>query len=459
MISKSPKSPHQNHARAWSVGTLTYTSVSLAALFAWLLFGDLAYMLRERSAAPVAQLMLKQYQASDLWTGLFLVTIPQAIIFLIGPAISYWSDRHRGRWGRRIPFLLLPTPFISLAMIGLGFSPILGAAFHQWLGASEETKNTSILVMMTLFWTIFEIGVVVSNSVFNGLVNDVVPREWLGRFYGMFRAVGLAVGIIFNYQIIGRVEQNFTFAFVGIGLLYGIGFSVMCLRVKEGQYPALPERAPGTGALQSALKDYYIDCLSKKYYLWIFCFIGLSTVTFLPVNTFAIYAAKSYAMSMDTYGIYIAATFACSFILSIPIGWMVDRFHAIRVGQVSLALYGVSTLLSYFLIGDQVTYGIALLGHGIISGIYWTGTAAIGQLLYPNMKFAQFAAAAGLFQALFSMLLAPLLGMALDRLGNDYRYTFLAGSLLAFASLVVGRTVFRQWKEHGGQSDYVAPTH
>jgi len=67
--------------KTWSVGTLTYTTAGLALLFTWLLFGDFAYMLRERSAVPVTQLMLKKHQASDFFTGIFLLTIPQAIIF------------------------------------------------------------------------------------------------------------------------------------------------------------------------------------------------------------------------------------------------------------------------------------------------------------------------------------------------------------------------------------------
>ena len=53
----------QVSATTWSLGSLTYTKVGLATLFAWLLFGDVAFMLRERSAAPVAQLMLKHFQA------------------------------------------------------------------------------------------------------------------------------------------------------------------------------------------------------------------------------------------------------------------------------------------------------------------------------------------------------------------------------------------------------------
>jgi MFS family permease len=452
--------PHtwQVSVRTWSVGSLTYTKVGLAVLFAWLLFGDVAFMLRERSAAPVAQLMLKQFQASDLLTGLFLVTIPQAIIFLVGPVISYWSDRHRGRWGRRIPFLLIPTPFVSLAMVGLGFSPVLGGALNQWMAIAPENANFTVLFLMTFFWTIFEIGVVISNSVFNGLVNDVVPREWLGRFYGMFRAVGLAVGIFFNQLIIGKVEQHFTLFFVCVGVLYGIGFTVMCLRVKEGQYPPPAQHAAGTHPVMGAVGDYYRDCLSQKYYLWVFCFIGLSTAAFLPVNTFAIYAAKSFGMDMATYGKYLVATFACSFALSLPIGWLVDKYHPIRVGQVALALYGCLMLAGFFLIVDQASFGYALLAHGIVSGVYWTGTAAIGQMLFPTQKFAQYAAAAGLFQAGFSMILAPLLGLTLDQMGNAYKYTFLAGGFIAALSILVGWRVHRQWQHNGGQATYVAPT-
>jgi MFS family permease len=448
----------KNSATTWTAGTLKYSSAGLALLFFWLLFGDFAFMLRERSAAPTAQLMLKEYQASDFATGIFLLTIPQAIIFFLGPMISYWSDRHRGRWGRRIPFLLWPTPITALSMIGLGYSPFIGKAMHEWMGRSPGTEHLSVLMVMVFFWTIFEIGVVISNSVFNGLINDVVPRAWLGRFYGMFRAVGLAVGVLFNYQIIGHVEGNFALVFTCIGLIYGVGFTIMCLKVKEGDYPPPPEREPGKSLFRIAITDYYRDCLSRPYYLWVFCFIALGTVTYLPVNTFAIFAAKSYGMSMDLYGKYMVATFTFSFLLAVPIGWLVDRFHPIRVAQVALVLYGSLMLVAFFLLRDQASFGVALLVHGVVSGIYWTGTAAIGQMLYPQMKFAQFGAAGGLITAGFSMCMGPVLGLLLDGLGNDYRYTFLAGSVLAFASVGLGWVVYRKWQQHGGQHNYVAPT-
>ncbi|NBR59895.1 MAG: MFS transporter, partial [Opitutaceae bacterium] len=292
-----PSSP-SGYQKTWSVGTLTYTAAGLGLLFTWLLFGDFAYMMRERSAVPVTQLMLKKHQASDLFTGIFLLTIPQAIIFLVGPIVSYWSDRHRSRRGRRLPFLLWPTPFVTLAMLGLAYSPAIGRALHQWGGGDSANVNRTILLTMGACWVVFEIGVVISNALFNGLINDVVPRAWLGRFYGLFRAVGLGAGIFFNWKIIGQAETNYSIILATVGLIYGVGFSVMCLRIKEGDYPPPPSKNQERHLVVEAMGAYFRDCLSKPYYLWVFSFIALANAAFLPVNTFAIYTAKSYGMTM-----------------------------------------------------------------------------------------------------------------------------------------------------------------
>lgn len=448
--------PHSGGKKVWSVGTLTYTASGLALLFVWLLFGDFAYMMRERSAAPVTQLMLKKYEASDFVTGIFLLTIPWTVILLAGPTVSYWSDRYRSRRGRRIPFLLLPTPFVTLAMIGLAFSPRMGPVLHRLFGGDSGTVNHTILLTMGFFWMVFEIGVVISNSVFNGLINDVVPREWLGRFYGLFRAVGLGAGILFNYKIIGHAEENYSIILASIGLIYGIGFTVMCLRVKEGDYPPPPESSPAHPVL-GAIGDYFRDCFSKPYFLWVFIFLALANVAFVPVNLFSIYAAKSFGMSMDLYGKYLVVTFITSFLLAFPLGWLADRFHPLRIGLAALLLYAVLMAIGFVWIHDLKSFGFVFLGHGILSGTFFTGTAAIAQLLFPKLKFAQFAAAAGLIAAFFNMVLGPVLGAVLDRLGSDYRYTFLAGSMLAVVSLGLGLFVHRRWQQHGGAKAYIAP--
>ncbi|MCZ2153443.1 MAG: hypothetical protein LC114_06015 [Bryobacterales bacterium] len=73
--------------KLWTVGTLTYTTGALAVLFGWLLWGDFAWQLKERSAIPVVQIMLKTFKSSDFLTGLFLATLPALIGIIAQPII------------------------------------------------------------------------------------------------------------------------------------------------------------------------------------------------------------------------------------------------------------------------------------------------------------------------------------------------------------------------------------
>jgi hypothetical protein len=96
--------PNATAQRRWQAGTLTYTAAGLVVLFCWLLWGDFAWSMKERSVAQVVQLLLKRFQASDTLAATLITSLPAAIGIFLGPIISYRSDRHRGRWGRRIPY-------------------------------------------------------------------------------------------------------------------------------------------------------------------------------------------------------------------------------------------------------------------------------------------------------------------------------------------------------------------
>jgi len=444
--------------KRWHVGTLTYTVGGLAVLFGWLLWGDFAWQLRERSVAPVVQIMLRKFEASDFMTGLFLLSLPAAIGVLLGPVISYRSDRHRGRWGRRIPYLMITAPFTALAMYGLAFSPVIGAWLHHRLGLDPASRNLVVVVVLGLCWTIFELAAVATNAIFGALINDVVPREIIGRFFGLFRVVSLITGMLFNFYLIGHARENYLLILVGLGTVYGLGLAVMCCFVREGEYPP-PDMSTEGGApgLREAIKTYARECFTHSYYWWIFAWLALSGLMSWPVNLYSVYAAESFGLSMETYGRYLVATYACSLVLAYPLGWLADRLHPIRVALVSLGLYGVVMSIGFFRITGPGSFGVIFLLHGVLGGCYFTGAAAINQVLFPKSKFAQFASAAGLIGAVVNIGFGPLLGLLLDRLGRDYHYTFGIGGLLGLASFVVGLAVYRRFNALGGTKNYVAP--
>lgn len=440
--------------RTWRAGTLTYTAGGLAVLFCWLLFGDFAWNIKQRAVDPVAQLLLKQLQASDFIVGILIGSVPSALAFILGPIIGVWSDRHRGRWGRRIPFLLLPTPFAMLGMAGVAFTPVIGRWLDVQLGANSPGEMGCALLAFSLFWLIFELATTVCNAVLGALINDVVPQEMLGRFFGLFRAISLLAGIIFNVFLMGKAESHYVEIFLGLGLFYGVGFTIMCLKIKEGDYPPPPPRAVNPWA---GTKTYLKECYSHPYYLWVFTAMAVAPMSFAPVNSFSVFYARSIDMSMETYGHYLAITYTISLCISYSLGALADKFHPLRVGMAALVGYALVTLWGGLFATTPASFGVAFVLHGVLSGVYFTGAASLAQRLFPQAKFAQFASAGGILGSLCYMIMPPSVGALLDWSGHIYRYTFLMGAGLAFVSVILLACVYLKFLKLGGHTAYVPP--
>lgn len=458
--------------KLWTVGTLVYTTGGLAVLFFWLLFGDFALQMRERSVGPLMQLLLKSFKISNLTMAILLSMIPTTIALFLTPVVSYKSDRLRSRWGRRIPFLLVPTPIAAVAMIGLAFCPQLANALQSVSGGALSHKSALIAVFAVL-WTAFEIAAITATAIFNGLINDVVPRPVLGRFFGLFRAVSLIDGFVFNFILLDHAEAHFTLMFTWIAVVYGVGITLMCLMVKEGDYPKETTRPDDVraGGFKSAVRTYSRDCFSRPHYLWIYAAFTLTALAANPINSWSIVYAKDLGMNVGRwdpaglgfgqwrlgYGGVIALTYVFSFALAYPIGVLVDRFHPLRVATVSMLLYGVSCLIGFTLIHDITSFGWALLVHGILSGCYFTSSAALAQVLLPRERFSQFASAGTVMTQIATLLYTPTLGVVLDWTGSNYRLTFLLSGVFAMLSLGLLVKVYRTFMAVGGPSGYVAP--
>jgi MFS family permease len=444
--------------KIWTAGTLTYTTGGLVILFCWLLAGDAAWSMKERSVMWVVQLLIKKFEASDMVAGLLIGTLPQALALVLTPIVGYRSDRHRGRWGRRIPFLLIPTPIAALSMVGLAFSPSIGEALHGVLGSASPGLNPTILIVFGVFWTIFEVATVVANAVFFGLINDVVPKAVLGRFYGMFRAVGLIVAMVFNFWLFGKAETHYTWIFIGIGILYGVGFTTMCFKVKEGEYPPPPPVQPSrAGSLVAAVRAYFRECFTQPYFLWVYVSITLSWMAIHMINLFNLFFAKSVNMSMDTYGKYLAATFMISFFLSYLLGTLADRFHPLRLGLIMMTLFALITFAGGMFATDAQRFGVTLVSYGVISGSWQTATASLTLRLFPQARFAQIDSARGLVQSFGLMIVGPAMGSFLDQTGRNYQHVYLASAILAVLALLTGLVVYRKFRQFGGVKNYVAP--
>lgn len=468
--------------KTWRAGTLVYTSGGLVVLFLWLLLGDFVWSMRDRSIWPMVQWYLHHLQIPNWVFGLLLSFIPGLIILVVGPIVSVRSDRHRSPRGRRLPFLIVTAPVVALGMIGIGLTPMIAKAFHGWIAAEAvsvslqdslghlpggaglisllQNEIVIALVLFTFFWLAFELGTITSQTVFSGLINDVVPKQLLGRFHGLFRAVSLIDGMIFNYWIIGHVPVYFSVILITIGTLYGIVLIFMCLRVKEGEYPPPTPAVQSEGPLAKragGVRTYLRECFSNSYYVSVFALLTAGIMALAPVNTFSVPYALSLGVDMGSYGKTVALTYLISLGVSFFVGWLADLFHPIRMAIATLAATLVITTLGSLFATTAASFLTIFLAYGVITGSYLTSVASLGQRLFPQAKFAQFASAAGVFTALGNMMIGPSMGAVVDWQGGDYRCTFITAAAIAGIALILALLVQRKFMALGGPRGYVAP--
>ncbi len=438
--------------KIWKVGTLTYTVSGVVTLFFLLLLGDFAISLKDRSIGPVMQLLFRQFGASNFTIGLVLMSLPSAIGFVIGPFISYKSDRCRTRIGRRLPFLLVATPIAAGAMVGMAFSPKIGAWLGPALGFAAEP---TVLTLLTACWVVYEFAAITAAGMFSALINDVLPAVLMGRFYGLFRAVSLVDGILFNCFVIGHAEEYYLFILAGLGLVYGAVFLIMCLNLKEGEYP--PPPAPVVPGRIAAIKGYFRDCYSETHYRLAFAYFTLTALALGSFGNFAILYAKQLEVPMSQYGKAAAVMLGASLVLSYFLGAIADRFHPLRAALAMLFIYAATLLSGYFIVTDTASFLIVYTIQGIVAGSYGTVSASLPMRILPRSAFAQFNSAAGLVTSCCQVLYLPALGKFLDLTGHQYIYTFLIGSVIALAAVGCGLVFYRRFRACGGVDRYVAP--
>ncbi len=313
-------------------------------------------------------------------------------------------------------------------------------------------------IVLTLFWTLWDVSGAAANAVFGGLLSNVVPQCVIGRFLGTFRAASLMAGITFNYWILGKSENHYVGIFIGIGTLYGVGLMLLCLKAKEGEYPPAPIFIPeeNRGSLL-ATKTYFKECFGKRYYILYYIAIALGATASAPINLFSVFFAQSIGMDMDTYGKCIALTYILSFAMAYPLGVLADRFHPLRLASILMGLYALATLAGGLYSTNTWYFGGALVAHGVINGSYLTASASIGQRLLPNTRFAELSSAGGVLINLSSLVCAPVMGIFLGYTDHAYRYTFFVSSLIAVLALGAYLILYRQFMALGGPNKYAPP--
>ena len=473
-VESPPAAPAETRSepgpRRYHVGTLSYTKAGLFNVFFWMLWGDLCLNVMESAIPRMVPLQLQSLGASNAVIGLLTGSMMSLINWITNPLISTWSDRHRGKLGRRIPFLLYPTPLLALFLVGVGFSlniaeylrsahPGVGHAVARTASALLPDVHTltgtaqvgiGVLAVMLL---LFKLCDQFPQCVYYYLFTDVIPSEVMGSFVCYTRVFATAGGFIFHYWLLGLSESHPHEVYIGCALLYLIAFITMSLAVKEGTYPpAKPREKRPVVAFGRWAKDCFSSAFYWKYFLAYACFRW----AFVPFNTFLIvYAQKGVGMSSEQFGHAFAIVLAVQLPVLLLLGPVIDRFHPIRVGLFGYIALAVAGVAGYLLIHGQTSFLILTNVAFIAITVFQSAISTLGPRVLPREKYGQFCSATMIVVETGMLVLAWACGAMLDQWGVSFLFLWLTG--FAGLGLAANLVFFRAWRQHGGDDRYVAP--
>ena len=465
-MNQGPETPG---AKTYRCGTLTYTKLGLAALFLWILWGDVVYTVMETIVPSIVPLKLEKLGASNATIGLLVTTITGVMNMVITPIASFKSDRYRSKWGRRIPFLILPTPFITLFLVLLAYAQEIGQWVHSLGGEGFSQAGVTIWVIgiLLMFFQFFNMFVA---SVYWYLFNDVVPPQYLGRFMALFRTVGLLVSGLYSMLVAPYAETHMKEIFLIAAIAYMVIYTLMCLKIKEDEYPPPPENIDkGTGIL-AAFKTFGAECFGHRLY-WLFYITCALWMISLVTNTFLVFFFRAAGATTEQY-------FRVSAIgqwLTVPFllagGWVVDRKHPLRIQIVALAgLMCVTPLNLVFLfhdfapgVGYWVVTSLFLLSFPL-QGLYAASEIPMFMRMLPKSRYGQFSSANALVCALAYTIGGYVAGYFIDMaekmLGSHEKAYLLIpawATLFQILSMISLLLLFRAWKRAGGDHNYIPP--
>jgi maltose/moltooligosaccharide transporter len=440
------------------VGTLVYTPRALVLVCFWLLWGDICVDVAKQVIVKLLPVSMRNLDASNATIGLLTSGLPAVLGMMLGPIVSSWSDRHRSRLGRRIPFLMLLAPAVVLALLLISQSRFLGEGLYAccggWLGLVSPIAG--MFAIMAISAVLFETTYGLVGSLYSYLVRDVIPAGLLGRFWGMARTVGAAGGFVFNRYCLGWAELHHALAFTAFAALYVVAFFLICTRVKEGEYPPPPIKSKRSGPTREVV-TYFRECYSHPYYVLIYLGQAFYTCAASCVNIFIVlFGREDLGMSTDTVGKVLAWPFIVAIALYVPFGYVADRIHPLRLQIISLVFLPIVSLASFLGIQGESSFLVWTLAWWLGHCAYLASNGPLLPLLLPAAKYGQFYSAMYILAFMGGAAASLGGGFMLDLVG-DYRYIYMWNFVFNILSLLVTLLIYRGWKRYGGAKSYQPP--
>ena len=278
-----------------------------------------------------------------------IMGLDNVIAIVLIPVVGAWSDRIDGRWGRRLPFLLVGVPLTALAF-----------ALLPWA--------TAALWTLLVVDVVFLLAITVYRAPLVALMPDHVPPDDRGVANGVITLMAAIGGILALLVIAPSFDRASWLPFVLAAVLALV--TLLVLLASAQRHPpfvasgAVAEEAPLLSAL---LRD--VRALGEAdrrgpalLLLGLFCcFFGFAAVE----AQFSVMATETLGTSGGEAGQLLGLASVAFALLALPAGFVARRMGGLRTMRLGALLLVVALLLAFVTMEVRVMAAcMALAGAG-----------------------------------------------------------------------------------------------
>lgn len=267
-----------------------------------------------------------------------IMFLGRAIDAVADPVIARWSDNHKGKMGRRMPFMLFS---------GIAYAAVFVLLFYPPVAQQSALNSVFLAVMLGLYFTLFTAYVCPYLALLPELARSTRDRVDLATFRAVFMLLGVGVALIGSGILIGIFSFHgmvWIMAALGLVLLY------LPLLIKERDYA---EAKPATLGLMEAVSTTFKNRAFVIYLVGNVTFwLGFNIITLnLPL-----YVTVLLRGTEDDTSIYFGLAFVVA-LLFFPVVNILSK----RVGLKAVMMFALVSfliLLPFFYFLGQPMFGL-----------------------------------------------------------------------------------------------------
>ena len=328
---------------------------------------------------------------------------------VVPPVVGYFSDRTKGRFGRRRPYIILG---------------MLGATGCLLLLSGQTAYMPIVAIAGTMYFFLR-----IAETPYLSLLPDLTPPEQRGAASGVMNLLG-SVSLISCFVVGGSVwEKNPTLFFYIVAAVSLAFVAFACIFIKEPDAPA--EKPSAGGGPLDYLKSIARETSAMRFFIaqffwWLGFWIVSSFIPLFVVEELGAPEEKAFVV-MSIFS--IVAT-----VCVLPLGILGDKVSRKKLLSVMIGFWGISQIAVAF--SQNLTQAFWLVGFTAIpfAAVMGVGLAYLLDLIPPE-RTAEFVGFSVISVAA-AQVVGPLIGgVMIDSLG--YRSIFPATAAFMWVGLLL----------------------